>query len=71
MLTILLYCIGVLTSVPHMLTIYFSGFITGLDMVTKGSGGPIVVGIILLVVGFLFGLTAAADMVVLIKVLPH
>ncbi len=53
----------------HKTLVLFSGFINGLSMVTKGKGGPVTVGIILLLIGLLFAFAALIDMIILIKVL--
>ena len=57
---------------PHYvvpISLFVSGFINGLGMITAGTGGAIVVGVIMLFIALLFGLMAVADMIVLIKVL--
>ena len=48
--------------------LYFSGVINGLSLITTGGGGPIIVGIVLLLVAIMFAVQALAEMVLLIKV---
>lgn len=45
-----------------------SGLLTSLSMLTKGSAGAIAAGVIMLIVGVMFGLLAAADLIVLLRV---
>ena len=50
------------------MNIYFSGLVVGLDMVTKDGGGPVTVGIMSICIGAMFGVLAAGDIFLLIKV---
>ena len=48
--------------------LFFSGVISSLKVISQAGASAKIVGAIMMVIGFIFGLNAAADIVMLIKV---